>query len=89
MNIQDRRLRRLFVHNKNSRLPPKLLPRLKRNLAILESAEQPSDLTSYPGLRMHRLHGVQSGFWSISVSGNWRLTFRFEEREVVDVELVD
>lgn len=89
MKTRDRRLRRLLIHNDSSQLPPQLLPRLKRNLAVLESAEQLSDLASFPGLRMHPLHGPRRGFWSISVSGNWRLAFRFEAREVVDVELID
>ena len=89
MKIRDRRLRRLFLRNDGSQLPGDLIPRLKRRLALLESAGHPGDLTTYPGLQMHRLHGQRSGFWSISVSGNWRLTFRFEANEVVDVQLED
>ena len=48
----------------------------------------PSDL-DLPGYRLHRLKGDRNGFWSISISGNWRLVFRFDDGDVCDVELVD
>ena len=42
-----------------------------------------------PGLRLHPLKGDRTGQWSVSVSGNWRIVFRFADGEVVDVDLVD
>ncbi len=42
-----------------------------------------------PGYRLHPLKGDMAGMWSISVSGNLRVVFRFEDCEVVDVDLVD
>ena len=42
-----------------------------------------------PGLRLHPLKGARAGQWSVSVSGNWRIVFRFTDGEVVDVDLVD
>jgi proteic killer suppression protein len=42
-----------------------------------------------PGLRLHPLKGGRSGTWSVSVSGNWRLTFRFEGKDAVDVDYED
>ncbi|MEP7455136.1 type II toxin-antitoxin system RelE/ParE family toxin [Phyllobacterium sp. SB3] len=59
--------------------------RLARILAFLDRASMPDDL-NIPGWRLHQLHGSFHGFWSISVSGNWRIIFRFVES---DVELVD
>ncbi|MHC1549353.1 type II toxin-antitoxin system RelE/ParE family toxin [Phyllobacterium sp. K27] len=59
--------------------------RLSRMLAFLDRASVPDDL-SIPGWRLHRLQGSLDGYWSISVSGNWRIIFRFIES---DVELVD
>ena len=43
----------------------------------------------YPGFRLHPLSGNSSGLWSVRVSGNWRVVFRFEEGEAVDVDLID
>ena len=42
-----------------------------------------------PGLQLHQLTGNRRGVWAVRVSGNWRLTFRFEDGEAVDVNLED
>jgi proteic killer suppression protein len=54
-------------------------------LAALDAATTPAEL-DLPPFRTHALRGKQKGHWSIWVSGNWRVTFRFVE---ADVELVD
>ena len=55
---------------------------------MLDDAWAPEDLEQ-PGLRLHQLTGNRRGVWSIRVSGNWRITFRFEDGEAVDVDLED
>jgi toxin HigB-1 len=60
-------------------------PRLARQLAALNVARQPSDM-NVPGWGLHPLKGKLSNHWSVSVSGNWRLTFTFNDG---DVKLVD
>ena len=65
------------------------MPRLKRILTALSGAERPGDVATRPGYRLHPLKGDMAGLWSISVSGNWRVVFRFEDGEAVDVDLVD
>jgi proteic killer suppression protein len=62
--------------------------KIVRILGYLNMARMPRDM-DFPGLRLHPLTGNLSGFWSVSVSGNWRVIFRFEENRVADVELVD
>ncbi len=42
-----------------------------------------------PGYRLHQLTGNLKGFHAVVVSGNWRITFRFEEGDVFDADLVD
>ena len=42
-----------------------------------------------PGFRLHPLKGKLKGRWSVSVSGNWRIVFRFEKGNAYDVDLVD
>ncbi len=59
--------------------------KLRIILTALDSAAQASDLNA-PGWRLHQLKGERKGFFSLSVSGNWRLIFRFDAE---DVELVD
>ena len=43
----------------------------------------------FPGWRLHPLKGELKGFWSVSVSGNWRVIFRFEDGDAFDLDFVD
>jgi proteic killer suppression protein len=42
-----------------------------------------------PGYRLHQLKGNRTGTWSVTVSGNWRVTFTFEGEDAYDVDLED
>ena len=55
---------------------------------MLERARKPQDMR-VPGFRLHQLTGPLRGHYAVSVSGNWRVTFRFEYGEAVDVDYVD
>ena len=59
--------------------------RLRIQLGVLDSATSPKDL-DVSGWRLHELKGNAQGTWSITVNGNWRITFRFINN---DAELVD
>lgn len=59
--------------------------RLSRILQFTDRATLPGDL-DLPGWRLHPLKGELAEFWSLSVSGNWRVIFRFIGS---DIELVD
>ena len=78
----------LFERDRARGLPPNLVPRIRRILADLEVAERPGDL-DLPGYRLHPLRGDRAGQWSIRVSANRRIVFRFDGAEAVDVELTD
>lgn len=62
--------------------------RLRLILAALNAAVAPRDV-SLPGLKLHLLKGGRGGSWSVSVSGNWRITFRFNGKDAVDVDYED
>ena len=70
------------------RLPESLVPRIRRILSDLDAAVQPGDM-NLPGYRLHPLTGDRRGQWSVRVSGNWRIVFRFEDGVPVGVTLVD
>lgn len=59
--------------------------RLRRVLGVLDQAQSWQD-ADLPGYRLHPLKGDKAEFWSITISGNWRVIFRFDG---LDVELVD
>ncbi len=88
MQIKHRGLRRFHEHGDGSRLNPDHLIRCKRILGLLGTAEKPSHM-AIPGFQLHPLKGDRKGQWSVSVSGNWRIVFRFENNAAVDVDLVD
>ena len=87
-SFRHRGLKRLYERNDPSRVGADIAARMRLVLADLDSASKPSDL-DLPGYRLHPLKGNLKGFWSISVSGNWRVTFRFDNGDVYDVNLVD
>ena len=78
----------MYERGDPSRVRADQADRIALALADLDDARKPSDL-DLPGYRLHRLKGDRNGFWSISISGNWRVVFRFDDGDVYDVELVD
>lgn len=63
-------------------------PKLRMQLAALDTAHCIEDL-DIPGYRLHPLKGSRKGLWSITVNGNWRVTFEFEEGHVYIVNYED
>jgi proteic killer suppression protein len=63
-------------------------PRLRLQLAALNRAKVPTDLGA-PGWKLHSLKGNLSGHWAITVNGNWRITFRFENGDALLVDYQD
>ena len=62
--------------------------RLRIILTYLNSAKTIDDM-SLPGFKLHPLKGNMKGLWSVSVSGNWRITFRFENGNAYIINYVD
>ena len=81
-------LKRLFERDEASGLRADQVGRIKDALAHLDRSQKPTDL-DLPGYRLHALKGNLRGFWSITISGNWRMVFRFEDGDALDVDLID
>ena len=62
--------------------------RIQEILTLLNVASATKDVDQ-PGYRLHPLSGNLAGFWSVTVSRNWRIIFRFDDGNVTDVDLVD
>jgi toxin HigB-1 len=62
--------------------------KLARILDRLDASEKPQDM-ALPGYNLHPLTGKHKGIWSVWVNGNWRITFRFEGEDAVQVEYTD
>jgi proteic killer suppression protein len=62
--------------------------RLRLQLTALSVAERPEEM-NVPGWRLHRLSGDLKGYWSVTVSGNWRVIFGFEGGDAEAVDYLD
>lgn len=81
-------LKKLFEEDNRRKLPAAHSDKIARILARLNEAVTVQDM-DLPGYRLHLLKGDLAGFWSVSVSGNWRIIFRFEDGAAYDVDLID
>jgi proteic killer suppression protein len=87
-SFRHRGLKALYDRRTARRVPPEHLEKLRDIPALLDRSRRPDDM-NLPGLRLHPLKGDLKGHWAVWVSGNWRVTFRFEEGSVEDVDYVD
>ncbi|MGB8433581.1 MAG: type II toxin-antitoxin system RelE/ParE family toxin [Burkholderiales bacterium] len=87
-SFKHKGLRRFFEEGVKSGIRPERAERLRLVLSRLQASTNPKDM-DLPGLRLHELKGESKGTWSVTVSGNWRVTFRFEGQDALDVNYVD
>lgn len=81
-------LERYFTQSERKGIDAKQADRIRRILDRLDAALRPEDM-DLPGFRLHGLTGQMKGFYAVSVSGNWRITFRFSHSDAIDVNLED
>jgi len=84
-SFRHKGLEKFFLKGIKSGVQAKHTARLRIILGRLNAATTPKDM-DLPGLKLHELRGHRRGVWSVWVSGNWHVTFRFDE---MDAELVD
>ncbi len=87
-SFRHRGLKRLYELGDASRVGADHRSRVRDVLFHLDQAQRPGDL-DLPGYRLHPLKGALKGAWSVSISGNWRITFRLVDGDAFDVDLVD
>lgn len=88
-SIRHRGLRRLVEADDARGIRADLVNRVRRILTVLISAADMDGVRGPPGWRIHQLTGDRAGTWSISASGNWRITFTLEQGEITDLNLED
>jgi proteic killer suppression protein len=86
--IKHKGLRRLYEKNDRSGIRADIVDKVRKILSALEAATGPEDMT-LPMFRFHPLTGDRRGSYSVTVKANWRVTFRFKEGAVYDVNLED
>ena len=88
-SVRNKKLKRFFEQGDASALPAEQAEKISDILAALDTAAHPSEVGLFPGWRLHPLKGDLQGSWSVTISGNWRVIFRFEDGDAFDVDLVD
>jgi toxin HigB-1 len=88
-SVQHRGLLRLIEDDDSRELRPDLVKRLRNILAALILAADMDAVRGPPGWKVHQLKGNRAGTWSISVSGNWRITFDIKKGEICNLDLED
>lgn len=81
-------LERFFLTGSKAGIQPGHARKLEDQLSALNVASKPEQM-NFPGWKLHALKGNLAGHWSVSVSGNWRLTFMFEGEDVILVDYQD
>jgi len=87
-SFKHKGLKKLYKTGSHEGIKPEHTKRLRIILTRLDAGQSPEDM-NLPGLDLHALKGKYEGFWSVSVSGNWRVIFRFQENDVFDVDYLD
>lgn len=81
-------LQNFFETGNKKGIPPEMALRIRLRLDALDAAQEVTDIAPH-GFGLHELKGDRKGTWSIRVSGNWRITFKFNEGAATEVNLED
>ncbi len=87
-HFKHRGLKRFFLQGDPSRLPPEMIDRIDTILTKLHASKTIEELNVH-SYHLHELKGARRGTWAISVQGNWRITFAFENGEASQVNFED
>ena len=87
-SFNHRGLELFFSKGSYKAIPAQYAARLERLLDRLDASVEPKDM-DLPGFRFHELKGKRRNYFAVFVSGNWRLTFKFEGKHAINVDLED
>ena len=87
-SIRHKGLKRLYEHDDSRGVIAEHGLKLRDILARLDAARVIADV-DMPGFKLHSLKGEWKGFWAVTVRANWRVIFRFEDHDALDVDYID
>jgi len=89
VSISHKGLKLLWEKDNSTKLPPAHVDKIRRVLTVLDTIKTLKPLQQIPGYRLHALKGSLKGYWSVTITGNYRIIFRFENENVHDVDYID
>lgn len=81
-------MKRYFEEGNSKSLPAQHINKIQAVLAVLDTVSDVSYI-NIPGGRLHRLKGERRGYWSLTISRNWRITFEFDGENVTNLDYED
>jgi toxin HigB-1 len=87
-SYRNKAVRRFVEEGDASKLSVPNILRLERILTRMDTAQSPEEM-NVPGLRFHGLKGRDKGRYAVDASGNWRITFGWDGKDAVEVDLED
>jgi len=88
--IAHKALKNYWVKGDESKIRPDMLPKIRFILDLINEAYfVPQDFEAFRNLRIHPLKGNLKNYWSLDVTGNYRIIFRFENGHAFDLSLED
>jgi proteic killer suppression protein len=86
-NVLHKGLRRFIEDDDKSGIQAAVAEKLRRMISFLQDMQKETELKAVPGWKAHQLTGDRKGTWSLSVTKNWRLTFRIDQTEIEIIDL--
>ena len=90
-SFRHKGLKTLWQDDSAKGIPATMADKLRKQLDAIHAADRIEQLGTVPGWRLHPLKGERKGFWSLTVTGNWRLIFTYDEKAsaAADFDLID
>lgn len=90
VSIKHKGLKKYWTENDESKLQKTQIPKIRMILDLLDIVEEvPQEFEPFKNLRIHPLKGQLKGFWSLDVSGNFIIIFKFDNKNAYDIDLLD
>ena len=87
-SFKHKGLEHFFITGSKRGIKPDHVDKIARILDRLDASISPVDM-NLPGYRLHELKGKDTGTWSVTVNGNWRITFQFENQDAYVIDYKD
>jgi len=87
-SFRHKGIQKFFETGSKAGIQPSHASKLRLQLTRLDNAIGPNDMDA-PAWKLHPLTGELKGYWSVTVNGNWRLTFKFEGTDAILVDYQD
>lgn len=88
-NFKDAETQKIYQRQRSGKLPSDIQQVALRKLRMINNSFSINDLRVPPANRLEKLSGNRAGQWSIRINDQWRICFRWEGSDAIDVEITD